>query len=189
MRGTNVPPTRFDKRVDVSTSMAPLHCASTNWFQCRIRSPACTAARRSVAGHLALATSCGCCRGHSACANCALMDAFDAARNEPVRSCLCVCLVSAKRGIGPGCWPTEVGGPAGVARCVACARAQMGYVIPRAAGAPPRHAAMVPHRSSTFIKQYFQALAPKLEDIVLAEWAVWQLLQHKLHDVTASLLR
>ena len=29
MRGTNVPPTRFDKRVDVSTSMALLHCAST----------------------------------------------------------------------------------------------------------------------------------------------------------------
>jgi hypothetical protein len=51
--------------------------------------------------------------GHSACASCALMDAFDAARDEPVRSCLCVCLVSAKRGIGPGCWPTEVGGPAG----------------------------------------------------------------------------
>ena len=35
----------------------------------------------------------------------------------------------------------------------------------------------------------FQALAPKLDDIVLAERANWQLLQHKLHDVTASLLR
>jgi hypothetical protein len=31
-------------------------------LQCTIRSPACTAARWSVAGHLALATSCGCCR-------------------------------------------------------------------------------------------------------------------------------
>jgi hypothetical protein len=75
--------------------------------------------------------------GHSACASCALMDAFDAARDEPVRSCLCVCLVSC---VGearnrPGLLAHGGGWARGAAaRCVACARAKMGSVIPREGG-------------------------------------------------------
>jgi hypothetical protein len=129
MRGTNVPPTRFDKRVDVSTSMAPLHCELRINKLVPMQDPQpCVYCGKEVScgtpgtGDVVRLLPCG----HSACASCALMDAFDAARDKPVRSCLCVCLVSAKRGIGPGCWPTEVGGPAGRLRAALRAHGRFG---------------------------------------------------------------